>query len=281
MNGLGGALAAAQPTVAVDRTGKVGLCVRAACRDPDARGPEKRGQLPLREAGVLGGQVDIGVVGRAGKYPDQRDASRGAAFDRGSRRPAGAGGRQRPGGEGRPERSVALRGDPVGVLAIGNPFGLEGTVTVGILSAKGRIIAGPYDDFFQTDAAINPGNSGGPLFGLRGEVVGINTAIIAQAQGVGFAIPINLAKELLPQLKEEGRITRGWLGVVVRPTPPEMASSGAGKGALVAAVDPDGPAAKGGVKPWTSSLPSRGGRSTTATVSRDWSRASSQEPSPS
>ena len=135
------------------------------------------------------------------------------------------------------------------VIAIGNPFGLEGTVTVGIISAKGRIIAGPYDDFLQTDAAINPGNSGGPLFGLRGEVVGINTAIIAQAQGVGFAIPINLAKELLPQLKEEGRITRGWLGVVVRPTPREMASSGAGKGALVAAVDPDGPAAKAGVKP--------------------------------
>ena len=91
------------------------------------------------------------------------------------------------------------------VIAIGNPFGLEGTVTAGIISAKGRVIAGPYDDFLQTDAAINPGNSGGPLFGLRGEVVGINTAIIAQAQGVGFAIPINLAKELLPQLKEEGR----------------------------------------------------------------------------
>jgi serine protease Do len=136
------------------------------------------------------------------------------------------------------------------VIAIGNPFGLEGTVTAGIISAKGRVIAGPYDDFLQTDAAINPGNSGGPLFGLRGEVVGINTAIIAQAQGVGFAIPINLAKELLPQLKEEGRITRGWLGVVVRPTPPEMASAtGGAKGALVAAVDPNGPAGKAGVKP--------------------------------
>jgi serine protease Do len=135
------------------------------------------------------------------------------------------------------------------VIAIGNPFGLEGTVTAGIISAKGRVIAGPYDDFLQTDAAINPGNSGGPLFGLRGEVVGINTAIIAQAQGVGFAIPINLAKELLPQLKEEGRIARGWLGVVVRPTPPEMVPAGTGaKGALVVAVDPDGPAAKAGVK---------------------------------
>jgi len=136
------------------------------------------------------------------------------------------------------------------VIAIGNPFGLEGTVTAGIISAKGRVIAGPYDDFLQTDAAINPGNSGGPLFSLHGEVVGINTAIIAQAQGVGFAIPINLAKELLPQLKEDGRITRGWLGVVVRPTPPEMVPAGAGaKGALVVAVDPDGPAAKAGVKP--------------------------------
>jgi len=134
------------------------------------------------------------------------------------------------------------------VIAIGNPFGLEGTVTAGIISAKGRIIAGPYDDFLQTDAAINPGNSGGPLFGLRGEVVGINTAIVAQAQGVGFAIPINLAKELLPQLKKEGRITRGWLGVAVRPTPPEMVPAGA-KGAQVVGVDPDGPAAKAGVKP--------------------------------
>ena len=136
------------------------------------------------------------------------------------------------------------------VIAIGNPFGLEGTVTAGIISAKGRVIAGPYDDFLQTDAAINPGNSGGPLFGLRGEVVGINTAIIAQAQGVGFAIPINLAKELLPQLKEEGRITRGWLGVAVRPTSPQMVPANAGaKGALVVAVDPDGPAGKAGVKP--------------------------------
>jgi len=136
------------------------------------------------------------------------------------------------------------------VVAIGNPFGLEGTVTAGIISAKGRVIAGPYDDFLQTDAAINPGNSGGPLFGLRGEVVGINTAIIAQAQGVGFAIPINLAKELLAQLKEDGRITRGWLGVAVRPTPPERVPAGAGaKGALVVAVEPEGPAAKAGVKP--------------------------------
>jgi serine protease Do len=132
------------------------------------------------------------------------------------------------------------------VIAIGNPFGLEGTVTAGIISAKGRVIAGPYDDFLQTDAAINPGNSGGPLFSLKGEVIGINSAIIAQAQGVGFAIPINLAKELLPQLREEvGRIAHGWLGVAVRPAPP---ASGL-KGALAIDVNPNGPAAKAGIQP--------------------------------
>jgi len=90
------------------------------------------------------------------------------------------------------------------VMAVGNPFGLGHTVTLGIISAKGRVIgAGPYDDFLQTDAAINPGNSGGPLFNMEGEVIGINTAIIAQGQGIGFAIPINLVKTLLPQLKEK------------------------------------------------------------------------------
>src|SRR5262245_62783352 len=92
------------------------------------------------------------------------------------------------------------------VVAIGNPFGLGHTVTTGIVSAKGRIIgAGPYDDFIQTDASINPGNSGGPLFNMNGEVVGINTAIIASGQGIGFAIPINVAKELLVPLREKGR----------------------------------------------------------------------------
>ncbi len=138
------------------------------------------------------------------------------------------------------------------VLAIGNPFGLEGTVTAGIVSAKGRVIgAGPYDDFLQTDAAINPGNSGGPLFNLRGEVVGINTAIVARGQNVGFAIPINLAKTLLPQLREEGRVTRGWLGVTIQPVTPALARSlklKEPKGALVADVSPDGPAAKAGLK---------------------------------
>jgi serine protease Do len=101
-----------------------------------------------------------------------------------------------------------------GVLAIGNPLGLDHTVTAGIISAKGRVLgAGPYDNFLQTDASINPGNSGGPLCNLAGEVVGINTAIIAQAQGIGFAIPINMAKEILEDLKTSGKITRGWMGL--------------------------------------------------------------------
>ncbi len=138
------------------------------------------------------------------------------------------------------------------VVAIGNPFGLEGTVTAGIVSAKGRQIgAGPYDDFLQTDAAINPGNSGGPLFNLKGEVVGINTAIVARGQGVGFAIPINLAKALLPQLRDEGRVTRAWLGVVVQPVTPALARSlrlPEPRGALVSDVVLEGPAAKGGVR---------------------------------
>ncbi len=102
------------------------------------------------------------------------------------------------------------------VVAIGSPFGLEQTVTAGILSAKGRVIgSGPYDNFLQTDASINPGNSGGPLIDLQGQVVGINTAIIASGQGIGFAIPINLAKGVIDQLKNKGEVTRGWLGVVI------------------------------------------------------------------
>ena len=94
------------------------------------------------------------------------------------------------------------------VLAIGSPFGLEHTVTAGIVSAKGRVIgAGPYDDFIQTDASINPGNSGGPLINMYGEVVGINTAIVAGGDGIGFAIPINIAKEVFAQLKDKGEVT--------------------------------------------------------------------------
>ena len=139
------------------------------------------------------------------------------------------------------------------VLAVGNPFGLEHTVTAGIISAKGRDIgAGPYDDFLQTDASINPGNSGGPLIDLGGAVVGINTAIAAQGQGIGFAIPVNLAKKIVGQLREKGRVVRGYLGVYFQPVTPELAQQFGLKkagGALVAEVIAGGPAAAGGVKP--------------------------------
>jgi serine protease Do len=137
------------------------------------------------------------------------------------------------------------------VMAVGNPFGLGQTVTTGIISAKGRIIgAGPYDDFLQTDAAINPGNSGGPLFNMNGEVIGINTAIIAQGQNIGFTIPINLAKELLPQLKA-GKIIRGWLGVMIQDVTPDLAKSFGlkeAKGVLLSDVTEGTPAEKAGLK---------------------------------
>jgi len=138
------------------------------------------------------------------------------------------------------------------VMAIGNPFGLEQTVTVGIVSAKGRVIgAGPYDNFIQTDASINPGNSGGPLFNMRGEVVGINTAIVAGGQGIGFAIPVNMAKEIIPQLREAGHVTRGWLGVTIQPLNDELAASfglDKARGALVTDVVKDSPADRAGFK---------------------------------
>jgi serine protease Do len=138
------------------------------------------------------------------------------------------------------------------VLAIGNPFGLKHTVTSGIVSAKGRIIgAGPYDDFIQTDASINPGNSGGPLFNMEGKVVGINTAIIPQGQGIGFAIPVNTAKPLIPQLIEDGEVTRGYLGVSIQTITPDLANAlkiEEQKGALVSDVVPDGPAENAGIK---------------------------------
>ena len=138
------------------------------------------------------------------------------------------------------------------VIAIGNPFGLEQTVTVGIVSAKGRVIgAGPYDDFIQTDASINPGNSGGPLFNIDGEVIGINTAIVQGGQGIGFAIPINAAKNIVPQLREKGKVTRGWLGVTVQEVSEDLAKSfglDEAEGALVSEVAPDSPAAKAGIK---------------------------------
>jgi serine protease Do len=141
------------------------------------------------------------------------------------------------------------------VMAIGNPFGLDSTVTSGIVSAKGRHIGqGPYDNFIQTDASINPGNSGGPLINLRGEVIGINTAIFSRTGGnigIGFAIPINLVKELLPQLKGKGKVTRGYLGVLIQRVTPEISESlgmDKARGALVANVSKDGPAEKAGVK---------------------------------
>jgi serine protease Do len=141
------------------------------------------------------------------------------------------------------------------VMAIGNPFGLDSTITAGIVSAKGRHIgAGPYDDFIQTDASINPGNSGGPLINLRGEVVGINSAIFSRTGGnigIGFAIPINLAKELLPQLKGKGKVTRGYLGVLIQKVTPDIAESlglEKARGALVANVSKDGPADRAGIK---------------------------------
>jgi serine protease Do len=138
------------------------------------------------------------------------------------------------------------------VMAIGNPFGLDHTVTAGIVSAKGRVIgAGPYDNFIQTDASINPGNSGGPLFNMAGEVVGINTAIVAQGQGIGFAIPVNMAKEILEDLKSKGKVTRGWLGVSVQDITEDLAKSLKLKdrnGALVTEVFEGDPADKAGIK---------------------------------
>jgi serine protease Do len=138
------------------------------------------------------------------------------------------------------------------VMAIGSPFGLSHTVTVGIVSAKGRVIgSGPYDDFIQTDASINPGNSGGPLFNINGEVVGINTAIVASGQGIGFAIPINVAREIIPQLKKKGKVTRGGIGVYVQKMTPELAKSFGlekGEGALVADVIAGGAAETAGIR---------------------------------
>src|SRR6266540_2759278 len=152
--------------------------------------------------------------------------------------------------EGKDHFPVATLGDSdkiqVGewVMAIGNPFGLQQTVTAGIVSAKGRVIgSGPYDDFIQTDASINPGNSGGPLFNSGGEVIGINAAIVAGGQGIGFAIPINMAKSIVTQLRETGKVTRGWLGVAIQAVTPELAQSfglSSEKGALVSEVAKDG-----------------------------------------
>jgi serine protease Do len=139
------------------------------------------------------------------------------------------------------------------VLAVGNPFGLGHTVTLGIVSAKARSIgAGPYDEFIQTDAAINPGNSGGPLFNWRGEVVGINTAIRPGANSIGFAIPIDALRNVLDQLRTNGHVTRGKLGLAFQPVTADLAQAlglPGPKGAVVAALEPGGPAARAGLQP--------------------------------
>ena len=139
------------------------------------------------------------------------------------------------------------------VAAIGSPFGLEHTVTAGIVSAKGRVIgSGPYDDFIQTDASINPGNSGGPLINMRGEIVGINTMIIAGGNGIGFAIPIDQAKDIIAQLKTGGEVTRGWLGVTIQDLKGNLAEYYGVQdksGVLVASVVPGDPADRAGIQP--------------------------------
>jgi serine protease Do len=140
------------------------------------------------------------------------------------------------------------------VLAVGNPFGLDRTVTLGVVSGIGRenINLSRYENFIQTDASINPGNSGGPLFNLRGEIIGINTAIINFAQGIGFAIPSNMAKQVIQQLLAQGRVTRGWLGVGIQPLTVELARKfgvNEGDGVLVNEVFEKDPAAAAGIKP--------------------------------
>lgn len=145
-------------------------------------------------------------------------------------------------------------GDPV--VAIGNPFGLQHSLTTGVISAKNRMLSqgtrkGNFEQFLQTSAQINPGNSGGPLLNLYGEVVGINSAIIAQAQGIGFAIPSNLVKELVPDLVRKGRIRRGYFGVAVIDLTPVLAERfevSRKEGVLVARIDPEGPAAAAGIQ---------------------------------
>jgi serine protease Do len=140
------------------------------------------------------------------------------------------------------------------VLAIGSPFGLQQTVTAGIISAKSRSLTGnAFDDFLQTDAAINPGNSGGPLVNMGGEVVGINSAILSRSGGnvgIGFSIPANMAKRIYTELVAKGKITRGWLGVSIQPLTPELAKSFGlkePKGVLIADVVQDSPAEKAGL----------------------------------
>lgn len=142
------------------------------------------------------------------------------------------------------------------VLAVGNPFGLGGTVTAGIVSARGRDLSdSPYEDFIQIDAPVNSGNSGGPTFNVEGEVVGVNTAIVSPSGGfigIAFDIPADIVKAIIQQLKEKGQVTRGWIGVQIQPVTPEIAEAldlKSAQGALVAEPQPGGPAAKAGIKP--------------------------------
>jgi serine protease Do len=133
------------------------------------------------------------------------------------------------------------------VVAIGNPFGLERSVAHGLISAKERVLGvGAFDDFLQTDANINPGNSGGPLFNMRGEVVGMATAVVTHAQGIGFAVPINMVKDILPNLLDNGHLERGWLGLTVAEQP---APDGRSRLAVVQDVFPAGPAGRAGLRP--------------------------------
>ncbi|HEY8206078.1 MAG TPA: trypsin-like peptidase domain-containing protein [Myxococcaceae bacterium] len=138
------------------------------------------------------------------------------------------------------------------VFAVGNPFGLASSVSLGIISAKARnITGGQYDDFLQTDAAINPGNSGGPLFNLKGEVVGINTAIAGNASGIGFAVPSNLARALVPMLEKDGGVTRGWLGIGIQTVTPEIGNAlgvPVQEGAVVLNVNDGSPARRAGLR---------------------------------
>ena len=141
------------------------------------------------------------------------------------------------------------------VVAIGNPFGLDHTVTTGVVSAKARNIgSGPYDEYIQTDASINPGNSGGPLLDMEGKVIGINTAIYSRTGGnvgIGFTIPINMASDILDELKKDGKVTRGWLGVMIQKITTELAETfklSNTHGALVNDVVPNGPADRSGLK---------------------------------
>ena len=155
---------------------------------------------------------------------------------------------------------VAALGDSDGLrvgewaIAIGNPFGLDQTVTVGVVSATGRSEVGiaTYENFIQTDASINPGNSGGPLVNLKGEVIGINTAIVATGQGIGFAIPANMVKRVISQLIDRGKVTRGWIGVSLQPLTTELAQAlglDNTRGAIVARVYPGSPAETAGLQP--------------------------------